>query len=87
MLILDGVAAVVQPTEADLLLGNHGSVVQTVTEIIRRHPLSERKIVEALSHRAISPEQIQQTLTSLAADRQARRHTYGDEVFWEYVGD
>lgn len=85
--ILDGMASVVQPTEMELLLGQHESTLQTVIEILRRHPLSEAKIVEALQHRAASPAQIEQTLAALAADRRARRLTYENEVFWEYLDD
>lgn len=85
--ILGGAASVIQPTEMELLLGHHNSSLPTVIEILRRHPLSEAKIVEALRHQAASPEQIEQTLTTLASDRRARRLIYEDQVFWEYLGD
>jgi wyosine [tRNA(Phe)-imidazoG37] synthetase (radical SAM superfamily) len=85
--ILGGAARVIQPTEMELLLGHHNSSLPTVIEILRRHPLSEAKIVEALRHQAASPQQIEQTLTTLASDRRARRLIYEDQVFWEYLGD
>ncbi|HMQ53541.1 MAG TPA: radical SAM protein, partial [Anaerolineae bacterium] len=85
--LLDGLATVVQPTEMELLLGQHESMLQTVIEILRRHPLSEAKIVEALRHQAASPVQTVQIMAALAADRRARRLTYENEVFWEYLDD
>ena len=86
MAILGEVAPIVTPAEGTFELVKDMPVVDTIIDIIRRHPMREAKLVETLTRYADKPDEVLTTLELLAASGQARRHIYRGRVFWEYAG-
>lgn len=82
--ILGEVAPIVVPAVGAVVLAPEMPVAEAVVEIIRRHPLREEELVQAL--RSYGPEQVEQTLMALESGGQARKRDYRGQVFWEYSG-
>ncbi|MCD6520875.1 MAG: hypothetical protein J7M05_13235, partial [Anaerolineae bacterium] len=56
-------------------------LVEAILAIVRRHPMREDRLLEALGNYPV--EQIQRTLDELTQSGLARRRVYRDQVFWE----
>jgi wyosine [tRNA(Phe)-imidazoG37] synthetase (radical SAM superfamily) len=84
MAILGEVAPIVTPAEGAFALAPDLPVADAIVQIIRRHPMSADELGRALSDRPAG--EVQETLTQLESDGEARRHVYRGQVFWEYSG-
>lgn len=84
MAILGEVAPIVTPASGAVVLAPDLPIADAVVEIIRRHPLREVELAEALQR--YTPGRVMETLASLEASGQARRLEYRGQVFWEYPG-
>jgi hypothetical protein len=80
--ILGEVAPIVTPASGAVVLAPDIPIADAVVEIIRRHPLREAELVEALER--YTPGQVAETLAALQAGGQARRLVYRDQAYWEY---
>jgi len=84
MAILGEAAEVVAPYEGAFDLSGTESLVEAILAIIRRHPMRESRLIEALSRYA--PDEVQATLSALEQSGQARRRRYRGQAFWQYAG-
>jgi wyosine [tRNA(Phe)-imidazoG37] synthetase (radical SAM superfamily) len=84
MAILGGVAPIVTPASGAVVLAPDMPIADAIVEIIRRHPLREVELAEALQR--YTPGRVTETLASLEAGGQARRLEYRGQVYWEYPG-
>jgi wyosine [tRNA(Phe)-imidazoG37] synthetase (radical SAM superfamily) len=82
MAILGEVAPIVTPASGAVVLAPDMPIADAVVEIIRRHPLREAELVEALER--YTPGQVAETLAALQASGQARRLAYRDQAYLEY---
>jgi len=82
--ILGEAAEVVAPYGGQFDFGGVSDPLHAILTIIRRHPMREQRLIETLGR--FAAEEVEATLAELEATGQARRRTYRDEVFWEYVG-
>ena len=78
--ILGESAKVVHPAEGSFNLGHSDNVVETIINIITRHPMRQDELERALSEWA--PNQVREILANLEASGQAQRvERYGIR-FW-----
>ncbi len=84
MAILGEVATIVTPASGAVVLAPDTPIADAIVEIIRRHPLRETELAEALQR--YTPGRVTEMLVSLEASGQARRLVYRDQAYWEYPG-
>lgn len=78
--ILGDVAHVIPPTTESLHLVDKTSVVKTIIDVIKRHPMCEDELIYSLGQ--CSLEQIEQTLEALAESGQAQVVNRDGSRFW-----
>lgn len=78
--ILGAVARVVPPSPPQLQFRSDQDVVQTIIDVVSRHPMKESELVDAL--RRWDPNKVESTLERLAASGAAKAVTRGGERFW-----
>ncbi len=83
MAILGEVAPIITPASGAVVLAPDLPIADAIVEIIRRHPLREVELVEALEE--CTPGRVYETLAALEAAGQARRLVYLGQTYWEYV--
>ena len=82
--ILGETAEVMAPyEEGEFDLSGAESLMEAVLSIIRRHPMRESHLLEALSRYA--PQEVQATLAALEESGQAVRREYRGQAFWQYA--
>jgi len=79
--ILGQAAEVVVPEASGFQFQKGEDLVEAILAIVRRHPMREDRLLEALGDYPV--EQIQRTLDELTQSGLARRRVYRDQVFWE----
>ncbi len=84
MAILGETVPIITPAEGAFELAENMPLADAIIEIIRRHPMQEENLLEAL--RRFGPDRIRATLIELEAGGQARRRAYRDKAFWQYAG-
>ena len=82
--ILGEVAPILSPAQGAFALAEDRSLIDAVVDVIRRHPLPERELLEKLQQ--LAPDRVEEVLSGLAASGEARRHLYRGNAFWEYAG-
>ena len=82
--ILGEVAKVVPPEGGSFVLRDGVSPLETVLDIIPRHPLRERDLIAALGD--ATSDRVAAILQALADHPQAQRRIYRGEPFWTFAG-
>jgi wyosine [tRNA(Phe)-imidazoG37] synthetase (radical SAM superfamily) len=70
MFILGKAAQVVHPAESDFSLSEHENMVETIISIVKRHPMRQDELEQALKH--WSPGQVDKALADLKASGRAQ---------------
>ena len=81
--ILGDIAQVVHPSSGTFDLSGHDNVIDAVIGIIKRHPMSQEQLEEALSNWV--PEQVEAALAQLAASGEARQVERLGRLFWTAI--
>jgi wyosine [tRNA(Phe)-imidazoG37] synthetase (radical SAM superfamily) len=82
--ILGDVARVVLPCEGTFDLGEDLPPQEAIVQVIRRHPLRERELLETLTR--FAPGEVQQALQALTASGEVQEMVYRGQSFWLYAG-
>jgi wyosine [tRNA(Phe)-imidazoG37] synthetase (radical SAM superfamily) len=82
--ILGDVARVMLTYEGSFELAEDLPVAEAIVEIIRRHPMQERELLETLAR--FAPGEVQRALQDLVASGEAQEIVYQGQTFWLYVG-